>query len=327
MVSRGDHVRIRRRIEDDRRLRPGSDRPGSPGAARSRGSGGRTTSRRTHGRSSPRGRPVERLRTLQVADHQEVGQLHAVGGNGMLIMRAPRCIWSCPSGYVGRGRPGRSSSVGARPIGLTAPRRRGRVGPMIRVGSIVIRVDDLERQTAFWSAALDYVPRDDPRRRLHAAPAARRRRAEPLARQGAARRCRSRRRIHLDLYAEDQAGEVARLIALGRHRGPLGQAAAGRRLRDPRGPRGQPLLRRGRECIIRAESHDRIHYRLHFSREVCYRPDHVAHRQQWLKQKLLRPSRKARALGSDARTVRTDRSLQGRRIRGPRHHRVRGLCR
>ena len=33
---------------------------------------------------------------------------------------------------------------------------------MVRVGSIVIPVDDLPRQTAFWSAALDYVPRDDP---------------------------------------------------------------------------------------------------------------------------------------------------------------------
>ena len=29
------------------------------------------------------------------------------------------------------------------------------------VGSIVIRVDDLERQKAFWMAALDYVARED----------------------------------------------------------------------------------------------------------------------------------------------------------------------
>jgi catechol 2,3-dioxygenase-like lactoylglutathione lyase family enzyme len=33
---------------------------------------------------------------------------------------------------------------------------------MLRVGSILIRVDDLPRQTAFWTAALDYVPREDP---------------------------------------------------------------------------------------------------------------------------------------------------------------------
>ena len=31
---------------------------------------------------------------------------------------------------------------------------------MLRVGSIVIRVDDLERQLAFWTAALDYVARE-----------------------------------------------------------------------------------------------------------------------------------------------------------------------
>jgi len=32
--------------------------------------------------------------------------------------------------------------------------------PMLRVGSIVLRVDDLRRQTEFWTAALDYVPRN-----------------------------------------------------------------------------------------------------------------------------------------------------------------------
>jgi hypothetical protein len=33
---------------------------------------------------------------------------------------------------------------------------------MLRVGSIVLRVDDLRRQTEFWAAALDYAPREDP---------------------------------------------------------------------------------------------------------------------------------------------------------------------
>jgi catechol 2,3-dioxygenase-like lactoylglutathione lyase family enzyme len=85
---------------------------------------------------------------------------------------------------------------------------------MIRIGSIVLRVDDLPRQLAFWTAALDYVPRagdgDDfallrPRNgvgpnlsldRVHS--------TAPLP-----------PRIHLDLYAEDQAGEVQRLKGLG----------------------------------------------------------------------------------------------------------------
>jgi len=32
---------------------------------------------------------------------------------------------------------------------------------VLRIGSIVLRVDDLQRQTAFWQAALGYVRRDD----------------------------------------------------------------------------------------------------------------------------------------------------------------------
>jgi catechol 2,3-dioxygenase-like lactoylglutathione lyase family enzyme len=84
----------------------------------------------------------------------------------------------------------------------------------VRVGSIVLRVDDLERQAEFWAAALDYVPREEPdddfvllrprngvgpnlsldlqRSEVHVPP-----------------------RIHLDLYTDDQAGEVRRLLALG----------------------------------------------------------------------------------------------------------------
>jgi hypothetical protein len=31
---------------------------------------------------------------------------------------------------------------------------------MIRIGSIVLRVEDLRRQTQFWSAALHFVPRE-----------------------------------------------------------------------------------------------------------------------------------------------------------------------
>ena len=84
------------------------------------------------------------------------------------------------------------------------------------IGSIVLRVDDIKRQKAFWMAALDYAPRDEVtedddfvllrprngvgpnvsldqvRSELHIPP-----------------------RIHLDLYTDDQEGEVERLIALG----------------------------------------------------------------------------------------------------------------
>jgi catechol 2,3-dioxygenase-like lactoylglutathione lyase family enzyme len=85
---------------------------------------------------------------------------------------------------------------------------------MLRVGSIVIRVDDLERQRAFWTAALDYVARDgdgDDFALLH-----------PRDGDGPNVSLDCMRstvqvppRIHLDLYAEDQAAEVQRLLGLG----------------------------------------------------------------------------------------------------------------
>jgi len=85
---------------------------------------------------------------------------------------------------------------------------------MVRVGSIVIRVDDLDRQTAFWAAALDYVPRegtDDDFALL--------RPRDGIGPNVSLDRVRSTvqvpPRIHLDLYTDDQAGEVKRLIALG----------------------------------------------------------------------------------------------------------------
>jgi hypothetical protein len=86
---------------------------------------------------------------------------------------------------------------------------------MLRVGSIVLRVTDLRRQAEFWSAALDYVPREEaedddfvllrPRAGVGPNMSLDQHRSEmPLP-----------PRIHLDLYTEDQAGEVRRLIALG----------------------------------------------------------------------------------------------------------------
>jgi predicted enzyme related to lactoylglutathione lyase len=85
---------------------------------------------------------------------------------------------------------------------------------MIRVGSIVLRVDDLSRQTQFWAAALDYVPREETsddfvllRPRDGVGP--------NLSLDRVRSTVQVPPRIHLDLYAEDQAGEVSRLIALG----------------------------------------------------------------------------------------------------------------
>jgi len=85
---------------------------------------------------------------------------------------------------------------------------------MLRVGSIVLRVDDLERQAEFWETALGYERRrgaDDDFILL--------RPKDGLGPNVSLDRVKATvhvpPRIHLDLYSDDQAGEVARLIALG----------------------------------------------------------------------------------------------------------------
>jgi catechol 2,3-dioxygenase-like lactoylglutathione lyase family enzyme len=85
---------------------------------------------------------------------------------------------------------------------------------VLTIGSIVIRVDDLERQKAFWTAALDYVARegdDDGFALLHP----RNRRGPNVSLDRVRSNLQIPPRIHLDLYADDQAAEVERLIALG----------------------------------------------------------------------------------------------------------------
>lgn len=85
---------------------------------------------------------------------------------------------------------------------------------MLRVGSIVIRVDDLERQAEFWEAALGYVRRpDDSDDFMLLRPADGIGPNVSLDRVGSTVQIPPR--IHLDLYTEDQKGEVARLLKLG----------------------------------------------------------------------------------------------------------------
>lgn len=85
---------------------------------------------------------------------------------------------------------------------------------MIRVGSIVIRVDDLARQARFWAAALDYVPRQGPSDDfvlLHPRDGG----GPNVSLDRVRSTVQVPPRIHLDLYADDQAAEVRRLLALG----------------------------------------------------------------------------------------------------------------
>jgi hypothetical protein len=104
---------------------------------------------------------------------------------------------------------------------LALPRQRPVTG--IRVGSIVIRCTRFDEMRVFWQAALSYVPREaardgwvvltDPtgtgpnlsleRVDTSIAPA-----PDELS------------AIHLDLYTDDQKGEVERLVALGATRYP-----------------------------------------------------------------------------------------------------------
>jgi len=87
---------------------------------------------------------------------------------------------------------------------------------MLTIGSVVIRVDDLPAQLAFWTAALDYVarePADDDFALLH--PVAGPGTGPSVSLDAVAAPRTLPPRIHLDLYADDQSAEVARLTALG----------------------------------------------------------------------------------------------------------------
>jgi predicted enzyme related to lactoylglutathione lyase len=85
---------------------------------------------------------------------------------------------------------------------------------MLTVGSIVIRVEDLERQKAFWTAALDYVPRDGDEGDFSLL-RPRDGKGPNISLDAARSALQIPPRIHLDLYAHDQAAEVERLKNLG----------------------------------------------------------------------------------------------------------------
>jgi catechol 2,3-dioxygenase-like lactoylglutathione lyase family enzyme len=89
----------------------------------------------------------------------------------------------------------------------------------VRVGSVVIDCNDFEKMLAFWRGALGYVPRyppeddwvilrdpsgDNVNVSLQKVP-------EPRV---------GKNRLHFDLYTQDQAGEVDRLLGIGATRVP-----------------------------------------------------------------------------------------------------------
>lgn len=83
----------------------------------------------------------------------------------------------------------------------------------MRIGSIVVNSNDFARMTAFWQEALGYAPREPPtpgdtfvvlRDLAGKGPNVSIDQGEP-----------ERSRLHLDLYTDDQEGEVERLLHLG----------------------------------------------------------------------------------------------------------------
>ncbi|MFD7901106.1 VOC family protein [Kitasatospora sp. NPDC059722] len=89
---------------------------------------------------------------------------------------------------------------------------------MLTIGSLVLGVSDMARAVAFWTAALDYVPRgglvEDDWTVLEPAAGTGVQLALGLSESPVQRHP----RVHLDLYARDaadQAAEVERLLALG----------------------------------------------------------------------------------------------------------------
>ncbi|MEV4312910.1 VOC family protein [Actinocrispum sp. NPDC049592] len=87
----------------------------------------------------------------------------------------------------------------------------------LRVGSIVWGVSDVARATAFWTAALDYVPRE-PGDETWVVLVPRSGEGPGLSLALSESPVAEHPRVHLDLYTADQAGEVERLVGLGAHR-------------------------------------------------------------------------------------------------------------
>ncbi len=86
----------------------------------------------------------------------------------------------------------------------------------IRVGSTVLNVADLDRAIAFWTQALGYVRRDpDGEDRTFAVLSDPSREWSHVSLQMTEKPKAGVNRVHLDLYADDQSAEVARLESIG----------------------------------------------------------------------------------------------------------------
>ncbi|MEU9882276.1 VOC family protein [Streptomyces phaeochromogenes] len=91
---------------------------------------------------------------------------------------------------------------------------------MLKIGSMVLGVEDVRRAAAFWTEALGYVPREEPEDDwVVLVPA--QGTGPQLALGLSETAAQEHPRVHLDLYAgdaADQAAEVERLVSLGAQR-------------------------------------------------------------------------------------------------------------
>jgi hypothetical protein len=87
------------------------------------------------------------------------------------------------------------------------------------VGSVVIDCNDFTVMYAFWREALRYVPRDQPEAGWVVLQDPGHRHVNVSLQKVPEPRV-GKNRLHFDLYTDDQAGEVDRLLALGATRFP-----------------------------------------------------------------------------------------------------------
>lgn len=85
----------------------------------------------------------------------------------------------------------------------------------LHLATVVVNVQDMERAVHFWSAALDYAPRDPSRDPAFRMLVPRAGVGLPVSLQLAEGPPREPVRVHLDLYTSEQARHVDRLVALG----------------------------------------------------------------------------------------------------------------
>jgi catechol 2,3-dioxygenase-like lactoylglutathione lyase family enzyme len=93
------------------------------------------------------------------------------------------------------------------------------VGKM-KIGSIVIRCYEFDKMVAFWQEALHYKPKEPPKGGWVILRDPKGQGPNVSLDQIPEKRTGKRGRLHLDLYATDQQGEVERLVKLGATRYP-----------------------------------------------------------------------------------------------------------